>query len=123
MKVSSLQVDSIKHVLFIEFGYRNYTENENRDFGVTKREVIDLAIPNDQIVGETIEYLSTISSRAMEDAENVRRCTEFINKNFPHVIYSVSEDEVSVDNLSEEEMKFCSIQERLRFEYLLMDDD
>jgi hypothetical protein len=123
MKGNNQPADSTKHVLFIEFGYRNYTENENRDFGVTKREVIDLAIPNNQIVGETIEYLATISSRAREDVENVRRCTEFIDNNFPHAIYSVSEDEVSVDNLTEEEMKICSIHEGLRFEYLVMDDN
>ncbi len=110
-----------RHLLIIDFAFRQFVE-DNMDVGTTEWEVKREKISNETIIEQSLEFVSEVEKLAKADFENIAKCTEFINRNFPHVIYSCDENGVNINNLNEEEMKICSLQPGLTFTYWLIDD-
>lgn len=121
MKSTNETIDAPHHLLLIDFGFRQFVE-DNCDIGLGVREVEREKISNETIVRETLKFCSEAEKCAKADIENIKKCTAFISKHFPHVIYSFNEDGIDVNNLTEEEMQICSREPDLNFQYWLIDD-
>ena len=121
MKSKNETSNDSRHLLIIDFAFRQFME-DNSDVGTTKREVKREKISNETIIDQSLEFVSEVEKLAKADLDNIRKCTEFINYNFPHVSYSFDENGVDINNLTEEEMKMCSLEPGLKFQYWLIDD-
>lgn len=109
------------HLLIIEFEFRNFVE-DMMGTAITEHEAKKEGIPNHAIITEATEFVSTVRNLANADIENSKKCIAFINRKFPHVVYSYDDNGININNLSEEQMEVCSREPGLNFTYYLIDD-
>lgn len=81
------------------------------------RNVVSGKIPSGKVAAEKIAAIRKVVRLARRDELNMRRCTAFVRRNFPHAIFSSGDFTIGVNNLSAEEIKRCMKQRGMKFTY------